>query len=269
MAKREESQEKKLLFANFVAEKKNILFGKFSHILTFKDKTDAWNEAVNLCADLGLIKKEQHKNIEYVKVMWGNMKKRAIANKNYRHKTGAPRDKTREMNATDHKVIEIIGENSPIVIGLGLPESTGRNLAVASPSAIYGYAQSASMPGRPHNSYNEASNSSFSSQSADDFAPNLMTDGNFARSLALPETPKSGKSVYGRQSETDLPMTPQQFRRLNQAKRKNSSSAEEIATLKKQKYERQNELLELHKKNLQLQHELLAIKLRKQKNIEV
>lgn len=235
-----QKQEKKLQFAFFVAEKKDVLFGKFSNTVTHKDKIKAWTDAVEFCSELGLIKGEHQKNIEYVKNLWGNMKQRAIANKNYRDKTGAARNKGREMNDTDHKVIEIIGEKSPVVIGLGLPESSGRNRAVSAtatqPTDVAGNAQS---------------NSECSSQ-----IPTVS-----------PQTPRSSRSIE-KPSDLESPITPQQFRRINLLKRKNS--LDEITALKKKKYEVQNDVLLLQKKNLEMQQKILQIKLRKQeKCIEV
>lgn len=254
MSKKAKRNKKKFQFACFVADKKEILFGQFSNIVTHKAKTEAWDECVELCFNLGLIKVNKDKNIGYVKNLWGNMKKRAIERKNFRNTTGAGRDKSKELDETDMKVIDIIGENAPIISGLGLAESSGRscisNTIVSSTSLEV-------------QSPNNAENITVSSKSpvSHTLADAGISAEHSGSSQPLPYTPRSSRFIF--ENSSDTPRTPKDYRQMNAIKRK-SNPSDELAALKKQKYESQNAVLLLQKKNLEMQQILLKMKLRKQ-----
>jgi len=47
--------DNKIVLLNFIKDKKEVLFGKFSDILTHEDKKSAWTEVLTKGKSLGLI----------------------------------------------------------------------------------------------------------------------------------------------------------------------------------------------------------------------
>lgn len=70
-------RDKKIMILNIIKEKKELLFGKTSNILTKKDKVNEWQNIYFKCLALGLAK--EGKDYTYVRdVFWPNVKRTSL-----------------------------------------------------------------------------------------------------------------------------------------------------------------------------------------------
>ncbi|GAB0099107.1 hypothetical protein DMENIID0001_149390 [Sergentomyia squamirostris] len=111
-----------------IAEKKEVLFGRFSAALTHDDKQRAWDE---VCAEgkaMGWV--GQNVTSHHIReISWQNWRKRTIQKRNGMSKTGAAGGKRSKLDAGDEIVLDIVGRQSAQIVGINLPEASGTQIS--------------------------------------------------------------------------------------------------------------------------------------------
>ncbi|KAI5729821.1 hypothetical protein M8J76_006959 [Diaphorina citri] len=118
--------------AGKILTKKEVLFGKFSDRITKQDKVNAWKEVFENVQCLNAF---PGKDYTYLRdVFYQNLRKTTMAKMDNTRKTGAAGGKDVRLNDVDKKVLEILGSDSPAIIGLSVSQSK-RNFPVVSQNA--------------------------------------------------------------------------------------------------------------------------------------
>lgn len=118
------NNEQKLLFLREIQSRKSILFAKFSNTITREKKISAWNDILYVLRSHN-VPSSNEKNISYFRdVAWPNIKRYTIEKRDKKLKTGEAGGKKMKWTEVDLMVMDIIGEESPAVVGLDVAEST-------------------------------------------------------------------------------------------------------------------------------------------------
>lgn len=99
----------KLRVLELIREKKNVLFGSLSPIITNVDKDEAWREITGFAIDHGLI--PSNKESKYIRdIYWQNARKRTMKKIDESKKTGAKGGPNVKLDDLDQIVLDIIGK---------------------------------------------------------------------------------------------------------------------------------------------------------------
>ncbi|XP_069697422.1 uncharacterized protein [Periplaneta americana] len=113
------TNEKKIVVLTKIREEKDILFGGFSDKITKSVKIEKWKEIHNLAQSIELVKNE--KDWTYTRdVLWPNIKRSTMAKIDNSKKTGAAGGIKFKQNDVNTIVLDIIGNDSNVVHGLGV-----------------------------------------------------------------------------------------------------------------------------------------------------
>ncbi|CAH1099706.1 unnamed protein product [Psylliodes chrysocephalus] len=108
-------------FLRKILKLKNELFGQFSTTITKESRKTAWINVRDYAVSIGLIGSD--KEFCYVRdVTWPNLRSRTMTKIDQSNKTGAQGGPESKLDDTDKLVIEIIGNESPVVQGIGVPD---------------------------------------------------------------------------------------------------------------------------------------------------
>ncbi|XP_063226877.1 uncharacterized protein LOC134533317 [Bacillus rossius redtenbacheri] len=122
MAKRELKNRKYENFLRKILENKDVLFGAFSGTLTKDVKKLCWTEIRDYAVAIGLVTND--KDYAYIRdSTWPNLRNRTVAKLDRSIKSGAGGDVHSKLDVTDQLIVEIIGRSSPVLRGLGVPDS--------------------------------------------------------------------------------------------------------------------------------------------------
>ncbi|KAI5723864.1 hypothetical protein M8J76_011996 [Diaphorina citri] len=115
------SIREKILVLEKIEEAKHILFGKFNPTLTRQTKQDKWKEVFGKCQMLGLF---LDKEFTYLRdVFFPNLKKTTMAKIDRSRSTGTGGGKDAKLTEIDNKILDIIGRETPGVVGLPVEET--------------------------------------------------------------------------------------------------------------------------------------------------
>ncbi|KAF2901498.1 hypothetical protein ILUMI_04681 [Ignelater luminosus] len=125
----------KITILTRIRENKEMLFGKFSKKLTKEDKDKQWEEIIDEAKSSGVI--GGAKSCTYLhNTTWQNWRKRALAKRDNRKKTGRGSGDDTHVTEMDTIVCDIIGKGSPVLDGFPIPESSGVVVPVVSNKPI-------------------------------------------------------------------------------------------------------------------------------------
>nr|CAI5842206.1 unnamed protein product [Callosobruchus analis] len=105
-----------------ILSKKTELFEQFGPTITKDTRRKAWSEVRDYAVSIGLL--TSNRDTTYVRdTTWQNLRGRTMAKLD--KQTGGPGGPDKKLDETDLLIIEILGKDSPVIKGFGVPDSMG------------------------------------------------------------------------------------------------------------------------------------------------
>ncbi|CAG7832732.1 unnamed protein product [Allacma fusca] len=112
----------KMVILTMIRDNKDVLFGNFTSELENIQKKKAWVDILVKAQSIGAC--NSSRKWEFVRdSMWGNWKSRTLQKRDNANKTGRGGGKDCVMTPMDDMILDIIGRDTPNVVGLNLPQT--------------------------------------------------------------------------------------------------------------------------------------------------
>lgn len=117
------NNDEKELFLTKIREHKDVIFGKFSDLITREKKLEMWKAIVDVLKHHN-VQLASEKEVGYFRdSVWPNMKRYTLEKRDRKRRTGEGGGTATKFTRVDELVLDIIGENSPQVSGLNINET--------------------------------------------------------------------------------------------------------------------------------------------------
>lgn len=110
--------QEKIIFLSALKERKEKIFGKFSNEISRESKVGVWNEIVNVLRAHDVTLSRDKPFTYFRDTVWPNLRRYTIEKRDKRRRTGENGGKQMKWTEIDCLVLDIIGEDSPAVVGL-------------------------------------------------------------------------------------------------------------------------------------------------------